>query len=177
VPIERSKLHPTVKVYHPKLVNIYDSEIGEGTRIASFVEIGGAKIGKFCKIECGAFIPPGSVLEDKVFIGPHVSLTNDRYPNLLRDDWKAEPVTVKYGARIGSHSVIVGGVTIGEEALIGSGSVVTEDIPARSVAYGNPARIKGYDRTRDKIEKLLAKHAGIASTEFGQELKRIFEQV
>lgn len=176
MPIERSKLHPTVKVWHPELVNIYDSEIGKGTKIASFVEIGGAKIGEFCKIECGAFIPPGSVIEDKVFIGPHVSLTNDRYPTLLTDKWVPEPVTIKYGARIGSHSVIVSGVTIGQEALIGSGSVVTEDIPPRSTAYGNPARIKGYDRVRDKIEKLLAKNPAIAMSDFARELNKIFEQ-
>jgi acetyltransferase-like isoleucine patch superfamily enzyme len=113
---------------------------------------------------------------DKVFIGPNVSLTNDRYPNLLEEKWTPEPVTIKYGARIGSHSVIVSGVTIGEEALIGSGSVVTEDIPPRSIAYGNPARIKGYDRIRDKVEKLLAKHPGLAGSDFGTELRKIFEQ-
>jgi UDP-2-acetamido-3-amino-2,3-dideoxy-glucuronate N-acetyltransferase len=178
MPIERSKLHPSVKIWHPELVNVYGSEIGEGTKIASFVEIGGAKIGKFCRIECGAFIPLGSVLEDKVFIGPNVSLTNDRYSDLFSspDKWKPEPVTIKYDARIGSHSVIVSGVTIGEEALIGSGSVVTEDIPPRSIAYGNPARIKAYDRIRDKIEKLLGEHLGLASSDFAEELRKIFEQ-
>jgi UDP-2-acetamido-3-amino-2,3-dideoxy-glucuronate N-acetyltransferase len=175
MPIERSKLHPTVKIWHPELVNIYDSEIGEGTKIACFVEIGGSTIGDFCKIECGVFIPPGSVIEDKVFVGPNVSLTNDRYPTLLTDKWEKKPVKIEYGARIGSNSVIVSGVTIGREALIGSGSVVTEDIPPRSIAYGNPARIKGYDRIRDKIEKLLAKHPAIAISEFGTEITKIFE--
>jgi len=176
MPIERSKLHPTVKIWHPELVNIYDSEIGKGTKIACFVEIGGAKIGDFCKIECGVFIPPGSIIEDKVFVGPNVSLTNDRYPTALTDKWVKEPVKIKYGARVGSNSVIMAGVTIGEEALIGSGSVVTEDIPPRSIAYGNPARIKGYDRIRDKIEKLLAKHPAIAISDFGKEVKRIIEE-
>jgi len=176
MPIERSKLHPTVKIWHPELVNIYDSEIGEGTKIACFVEIGGAKIGQFCKIECGAFIPPGSVIEDKVFIGPNVSLTNDRYPDLLTDKWTPEPVTIRCGARIGSHSVIVSGVTIGEEALIGSGSVVTEDIPPRTIAYGNPARIKGYDRIHDKIEKLLSRYPDLAASDFAKELRKVFEQ-
>ncbi len=166
-----------ILIWHVELVNIFDSEIGEGTKIASFVEIGGSKIGSFCKIECGAFIPHGSVIEDRVFIGPNVSLTNDRYPNLLVDEWKVEPVTVKYGARIGSHSVVVSGVTIGENALIGSGSVVTDDIPARATAYGNPARIKGYDRVRDKVEKLLDKHKALAGSEFATELRKIFDQV
>lgn len=166
-----------ILIWHVELVNIFDSEIGEGTKIASFVEIGGSKIGSFCKIECGAFIPHGSVIEDKVFVGPNVSLTNDRYPNLLVDEWKAAPVTVKYGARIGSNSVIVSGVTIGEEAIIGSGSVVTEDIPARATAYGNPARIKGYDRVRDKVEKLLDKNKAIAASEFATELRKIFDEV
>ena len=166
-----------ILIWHVELVNIFDSEIGEGTKIAAFVEIGGSKIGSFCKIECGAFIPHGSVIEDKVFIGPNVSLTNDRYPDLLVDDWKVEPVTVKYGARIGSHSVVVSGVTIGEKALIGSGSVVTDDIPARATAFGNPARIKGYDRVRDKVEKLLDKHKALAGSEFATELRKIFDQV
>lgn len=176
MPIERSKLHPTVKIWHPELVNIYDSEIGEGTKIACFVEIGGAKIGKFCKIEYGAFIPPGSVIEDKVFIGPNVSLTNDRYPNLLTEKWDLKPATIKYGARIGANSVVVGGVTVGEESLVGAGSVVTEDVPPRSVVYGNPARIRGFDRARDKIEKLLAKYPAIAASGFANELRKIFEQ-
>jgi len=166
-----------ILVWHVELVNIFDSEIGEGTKIASFVEIGGSKIGSSCKIECGAFIPHGSVIEDKVFIGPNVSLTNDRYPNLLVNEWKVEPVTIKYGARIGSHSVIVSGVTIGEEAIIGSGSVVTDDIPARATAYGNPARIKGYDRVRDKVEKLLDKNKAVAMSEFATELRKIFDEV
>jgi len=166
-----------ILIWHLELVNIFDSEIGEGTKIASFVEIGGSKIGSFCKIEFGAFIPHGSVIEDKVFIGPNVSLTNDRYPSLLVDDWKVEPVTIKYGAKIGSNSVIVSGVTIGEQALIGSGSVVTEDIPDRATAYGNPARIKGYDRVRDKVEKLLEKHKAIAMTDFATELRKIFDEV
>jgi acetyltransferase-like isoleucine patch superfamily enzyme len=141
VPIERSKVYSTVKIWHPELVNIYDSVVGEGTKIASFVEIGGAKIGKHCKIEAFAFIPPGTVIEDYVFIGPHVTITNDRKPCLLKPEWVPMPVVVKRGAVIGANSVIVAGVTIGEEALVGAGSVVTKDVPARAVVYGNPARI------------------------------------
>jgi acetyltransferase-like isoleucine patch superfamily enzyme len=142
MPIERSKLHPTVKIWHPELVNIYDSTIDEGTKIASFVEIGGSRIGKFCKVEAHAFIPPGTVIEDYVFIGPQVSITNDKNPNLLKPKWEPMPVTIKRGAAIGANSAIIAGVTIGEEALIGAGSVVTRDVPPKAKAYGNPARVK-----------------------------------
>jgi len=142
MPIERSKVHSTVKIWHPELVNIYDSTIGEGTKIASFVEIGGSKIGRHCKIEAFAFIPPGTVIEDYVFIGPQVSITNDKSPNLLKPKWMSMPVTIKRGAVIGANSVIIAGVTIGEEALVGAGSVVTKDVPPKAKAYGNPARVK-----------------------------------
>jgi len=139
MPIERSNVHPSVKIWHRELVNIYDSEIGEGTKIASFVEIGGSKIGKFCKIEAHAFIPPGSVIEDHVFIGPHVVLTNDMYPNLLKDTWKPQPVVIKRGAIIGGQAVILPGVTIGERCLVGAGAVVKYDTEPDSVYVGNPA--------------------------------------
>jgi len=142
VPIERSNIHPSVKIWHPELVNIYDSEIGEGTKIASFVEIGGSIIGKYCKIEAFVFIPPGSVVEDYVFIGPHAYLTNDKYPNLLLSGWKLVAVIIKRGARVGAGAVILPGVVIGEEAMIGAGAVVTKSIPAKTTFYGNPARKK-----------------------------------
>lgn len=140
MPIVRSNIHPTVKIPQEGLVNIYDSEIGEGTKIAAFVEIGKAKIGKFCKIEAYAFVPPGSIIEDYVFIGPHAVLTNDRYPNLLKDSWKLEPVTVKYGAKVGAHAVILAGVTIAERCLIGTGAVVIHNTKPNGVYVGNPAR-------------------------------------
>lgn len=140
MPIERSSLHPTVKIWHRELVNIYDSEIGEGTKIASFVEIGGAKIGAFCKIEAHAFIPPRSIIEDYVFIGPHVVLTNDMYPNLLSEKkWNPQPVIVRYGARIGGNTVILPGVTIGERCLVGAGAVVKYNTEPDSIYVGNPA--------------------------------------
>jgi acetyltransferase-like isoleucine patch superfamily enzyme len=126
-----------VAVWHPELVNIYDSVIGEGTKIACFVEIGGATIGKDCKIEAFAFIPPGTIIEDHVFIGPHVTICNDKYPNLLQKDWQPKPVVIKRGARVGANATILPGVTIGEEALIGAGAVVTHDVPAKGVVYGH----------------------------------------
>jgi len=124
-------------------VNIYDSEIGEHTKIASFVEIGGAKIGRFCKIEAYAFIAPGTVIGDYVFIGPHASIQNDKYPRLLnKKEWTPSPVTVKRGASIGGAAVVLAGVTVGEEALIGAGAVVTKDVPPKAQIVGNPGRIR-----------------------------------
>jgi len=140
VPIERSNIHPSVKIWHPELVNIYDSEIGEDTKIASFVEIGGSKIGKHCKIEAFVFIPPGSVVEDYVFIGPHAHLTNDKHPNLLLSGWKLAAVIIKRGAMVGAGAIILPGVVIGEKAMIGAGAVVTKSIPEKTTFYGNPAR-------------------------------------
>jgi UDP-2-acetamido-3-amino-2,3-dideoxy-glucuronate N-acetyltransferase len=137
--IINSKLHESVKIWDPTLVNIYNSTIDEGTKIANFVEIGGAKIGKHCKIEAFAFLPPGTIIEDYVFIGPHVIATNDRYPDVKKSDWKHEPVTVKRGASIGAGSVLISGVTVGENALIGAGSIVARDVPKGTVVYGEKA--------------------------------------
>jgi acetyltransferase-like isoleucine patch superfamily enzyme len=141
--IINSKVHPSVKIWHPELVNIYDSYIGENTKVASFVEIGGARIGKWCKIEAFSFIPPGTVIEDYVFVGPHVIITNDRYPDAKRDTWNSEPVTIKRGASIGAGSVIVAGVTIGENALVGAGSVVSRDVSGETIVYGEKAYPRG----------------------------------
>jgi UDP-2-acetamido-3-amino-2,3-dideoxy-glucuronate N-acetyltransferase len=137
--IVNSKIHPSVKIWHPELVNIYNSTIGEGTKVASFVEIGGTQIGKYCKIEAFSFLPPGTTIEDYVFVGPHVIVTNDRYPDVKRETWKLEPVTIKRGASIGAGSVLVAGVTVGENALVGAGSVVSRDVPGGTVVYGEKA--------------------------------------
>ena len=128
--IVRSNIHPSAKIWNPELVNIYDSTIGEGTKIASFVEIGMAKIGKYCKIEAFSFVPPGTVIEDNVFIGPHVIITNDRYPDAKSKTWKKEPVTVKKGASIGAGSILIAGVTVGENATVDPGSIISHDVPA-----------------------------------------------
>lgn len=140
MPVERSKIHPTVEIPHPELVNIYDSEIGEGTKIASFVEIGRSKIGRFCKIEAYAFIPPGTVIEDYVFVGPHVCIGNDKYPNLLDPKWNLCPVKIKRGTRIGQNTTIAPGVTIGEQVFVKEHSNVTKSIPSKATVCGNPAR-------------------------------------
>ncbi|MGB8781329.1 MAG: acyltransferase [Candidatus Bathyarchaeia archaeon] len=142
MPIERCKIHSSVKIHHPELVNIYDSEVGEGTKIASFVEIGGAKIGSHCKIEAHVFIPQGTVIEDYVFVGPNTTVTNDKHPDLLKhwDDWQVKPVTIKRGAVIGANAVIVAGVTIGEEANVAAGAIVTKDVTPKAKIKGIPAR-------------------------------------
>lgn len=142
VPIVNSKLHETVKIWHPELVNIYGSSIGENTKVASFVEIGDSHIGRNCKIEAHAFIPPGTTIGDAVFIGPHVVICNDKYPSAMAQMWEAKPVTIKDHARIGANSTILPGVTVGMNATVGAGSVVVEDVPDGKVVYCEKARIR-----------------------------------
>lgn len=122
-------IHPTA--------NIWKSTIGEGTRIAAFVEIGGATVGRNCSIQAFAFVCPWVTLEDDVFIGPHVCFTNDKRPPSGGEYWK--PTRVCRGASIGANATILPGVTIGERAVIGAGSVVTKDVPAGETWFGNPA--------------------------------------
>lgn len=124
-------IHPTA--------NIYDSTIGEQTKVAAFVEIGGAIIGRRCKIQAFAFVCPGVQIEDDVFIGPHVCFTNDRYPR-TQGNWRCEKTLVCAGVSIGAGAVILPGITIGAGAMIGAGSVVTSDVPAGDLVAGNPAR-------------------------------------
>src|ERR1700677_2111178 len=145
------KLGKNVLIPQPDLVNLYDCEIGNDTKIGAFVEIQkGVTVGKFCKISSHSFICGGVTIEDKVFIGHGVMFINDRYPRSASGeqlqteaDWKLIPTHVKEGASLGSGSVILCGVTIGKEALIGAGAVVTKDVPDYAVATGVPARITG----------------------------------
>ncbi|MEM2121929.1 MAG: acyltransferase [Candidatus Woesearchaeota archaeon] len=130
-----------------------NSEIGENCIIASYVYIDfGVKIGNNVKIQNRVSVYHGVKIEDGVFIGPHVCFTNDKVPRAVNpdgslktaDDWNVSETIVKKGASIGAHSVILPGITIGEWAMIGSGSVVTKNIPPNALAFGNPAKIKGF---------------------------------
>jgi acetyltransferase-like isoleucine patch superfamily enzyme len=131
-------------------VNLYGCAIGDGSRIGTFVEIQrGARIGRNCKISSHTFICEGVTVEDEVFVGHGVTFVNDRYPRatsasgaLLTDaDWECIPTVVRRGASIGSGATILCGVTIGERAIVGAGSVVTRDVPPATIVAGNPARI------------------------------------
>lgn len=145
------KFEGDVIIHHPGLVNLYGCTIGGGTRIGAFVEIQkGVEIGCNCKISTHTFICEGVTIEDGVFVGHNVSFINDKEPRATTPDgrpvedgdWTLMPVHVCRGASIGSGCVVMAGVTIGENALVGAGSVVTRDVPPGKVAYGIPARIK-----------------------------------
>lgn len=121
------------------------AEIGKECVLSDYVYVGrGVKVGDNVKLENRVTLYEGVTIEDDVFVGPHTTFTNDFYPRSFSTDWKIQQTHVKKGASIGTRTVIVCGVTIGEYALIGAGSVVTEDIPAYALTYGNPARIRGF---------------------------------
>lgn len=142
------KLGRDVKIF--AFVNLYGCEIGDDSKIGTFVEIQkGAKIGCHVKISSHTFICEGVTIEDEVFIGHGVMFINDKYPRAATStgqlqteaDWECTPTIVKHGASIGSNATILCGVTVGEGALVGAGSVVTHDVPAGAVVAGNPAHI------------------------------------
>jgi UDP-2-acetamido-3-amino-2,3-dideoxy-glucuronate N-acetyltransferase len=145
---------PDVKLGHGVRIfgftNLYGCEIGDDTKIGTFVEIQkGARIGKRCKVSSHSFICEGVTLEDEVFIGHGVTFTNDLFPRATNaagalqtdSDWVCVPTRVKQGAAIGSGATLLCGITIGERAIVGAGSVVTKDVPANAVVAGNPARV------------------------------------
>jgi len=141
------KLGRNVRLY--SFVNLYGCTIGDDTRIGTFVEIQkNATVGQRCKISSHSFICEGVTIEDEVFVGHGVTFINDRFPRATNPDgqpqteadWTCTPTLVKRGASIGSGSTILCGVTIGERAIIGAGSVVTRDVPPDTTVAGNPAR-------------------------------------
>ena len=141
------KLGRNVKIF--SFVNLYGCSIGDGTKVGSFVEIQkNASIGRNCKISSHTFICEGVTIEDDVFIGHNVSFINDKYPRATaagrlqtETDWTVQPTRVGAGASIGTSCTILSNVTIGRNAIIGAGSVVTRDIPDGVVAAGNPCRV------------------------------------
>jgi acetyltransferase-like isoleucine patch superfamily enzyme len=136
-----------------KFVNLYGCEVGDESKIGAFVEIQkNATVGKRCKISSHTFICEGVTIEDNVFIGHGVMFINDSYPrataadgNLQTEaDWKVERTVIKKGASLGSGVTILSGLVIGENAIVGAGSVVTKDVPANSIVAGNPAKVLRY---------------------------------
>jgi acetyltransferase-like isoleucine patch superfamily enzyme len=145
------KLGQDVKL--SKFINLYGCEIGDETKIGAFVEIQkNASVGKRCKISSHTFICEGVTIEDHVFIGHGVMFINDSYPRATAPggalqteaDWKVERTVVSKGASIGSGATILSNLRIGENAIVGAGSVVTRDIPANSIVAGNPAKVLRY---------------------------------
>lgn len=148
------RIAPDVKVGQRTRIfaftNLYGCEIGDDSKIGTFVEIQkGARVGNRCKVSSHTFICEGVTIEDEVFIGHGVTFINDRYPRATTDsgalqteaDWRCVGTLVKRGASVGSGATILCGVTIGERAIVGAGSVVTRDIPDGAVVAGNPARL------------------------------------
>ena len=142
------KMGKDVKVYD--FVNLYGCTIGDRTKIGTFVEIQkGATIGADCKVSSHTFICEGVTIEDGVFVGHNVSFINDKYPRSTNPngamqteaDWAVVPTLVKKGASIGTTTTVLCGVTIGENAIIGAGSVITKDVPPNTVVAGVPARV------------------------------------
>jgi len=137
-------------VYLADFINLYGCRIGDNTKIGPFVEIQkNVTVGRNCKIQSHCFLCEGVSIADEVFVGHGVMFINDRYPRSATAsgalqtevDWKVVPTVIKKGASIGSNATILCGVTVGEGAIVGAGSVVTKDVPPRTIVAGNPARV------------------------------------
>lgn len=142
------KVGEDVKIYD--FVNLYGCEIGDHSKIGTFVEIQkNATIGKHCKISSHTFICEGVTIDNNVFVGHGVIFINDPMPRATsedgdlqtEDDWVCIPTRIRDGASIGSGATILCGITVGENAIVGAGSVVTKDVPPNTVVAGNPARV------------------------------------
>jgi acetyltransferase-like isoleucine patch superfamily enzyme len=143
-----------------KFINLYGCTVGDDTKIGAFVEIQkNAIVGNNCKVSSHTFICEGVTIEDGVFLGHSVTFVNDSYPRATggdgqlqtEADWKVEKTIVKKGASIGSGSTILANLTIGENAIVGAGSVVTKDVPANAIVAGNPAKLLRYVTEESRI--------------------------
>ncbi len=150
MPLVDVKLGTDVRVFHPDLVNLYGCQIGDETKIGTFVEIQkNASVGARCKISSHTFVCEGVTIEDEVFVGHGVMFINDKVPRATaeggalqtEEDWSVVPTVVKRGASIGSGATILCGVTIGEGAMVGAGAVVTKDVAPNTTVAGCPARL------------------------------------
>jgi acetyltransferase-like isoleucine patch superfamily enzyme len=153
-------LGQNVTIFQPELVNLYGCEIGDGTKVGAFVEVQrGVVIGVNCKISSHSFICAGVTIEDGVFVGHGVMFINDAYPSAVNadgslqseSDWKVIETRIKAMASLGSNCTIMGGVTVGQGALVGAGAVVTHDVPDFAIVAGVPARFVGDVRRRRRV--------------------------
>lgn len=167
-PMEFQRIAPDVKLGRNvrlfAFVNLYGCEIGDDVKIGTFVEIQkGVKIGDRCKISSHTFICEGVTIEPAVFIGHGVTFINDRIPRATNatgalqteDDWAPQRTLIRRGASIGSGATVLGGVTVGENAIVGAGSVVTHDVPPCAIVAGNPATFLRKNLTHIKNESAL----------------------
>jgi UDP-2-acetamido-3-amino-2,3-dideoxy-glucuronate N-acetyltransferase len=161
--IKDVQLGENTLIFHPDLVNLYGCVIGNDTKIGSFVEIQkNATIGNCCKISSHSFICEGVCIEDEVFIGHGVMFTNDLFPRATTGagelqteaDWSVTPTLVQQGASLGSNVTVLAGITIGRQAIVGAGAVVTGDVPEFAIVVGVPARQIGDVRERKQVSEV-----------------------
>jgi len=165
-------LAPDVVIHQPELVNLYGCRIGSGTRIGPFVEIqSDVEVGTNCKISSHSFLCSGVTIEDGVFIGHGVMFINDTYPRAVNEDctlqtavdWVCLPTRVRRNASIGSNATLLGGICVGEHALVGAGALVSRDVPDYAIVAGVPARVIGDIRTsrparNSRSEQVICEH-------------------
>jgi acetyltransferase-like isoleucine patch superfamily enzyme len=154
------KLGNNVKL--SRFINLYGCQVGDETKIGAFVEIEkNASVGRRCKISSHTFICEGVRIEDGVFVGHGVTFINDSYPRATNplgelqteSDWKVEPTVVRKGASIGSGATLLSGIVVGENAIIGAGSVVTKDVPPNAIVVGNPAKVFRFISTEQEVNQ------------------------
>lgn len=161
---ENVRIHPTADVSPRARIGSgtsiwHQAQVREGVSLGRNCIVGkgvyidlNVQVGDNVKIQNGASVYHGATIEDGVFIGPHACLTNDKLPRAINpdaslkgaDDWQVSPIVIRFGAAIGAQSVVLPGVTVGRWAMVGSGSVVTRDVPDYGLVWGNPARLHGY---------------------------------